>query len=87
MGILVAVPISIPASIFFHKLCVPCTVQVIGVTDVDRSKEKGYETIVKEGFCDEVGHTSCSNLWVYYLPCIGFGIFFLYGFMSVILFV
>nr|XP_016437799.1 PREDICTED: DNA mismatch repair protein MSH5-like isoform X4 [Nicotiana tabacum] len=27
---------------------------VIGVTDVDRSKEKGYETIVKEGFCDEL---------------------------------
>nr|XP_016481731.1 PREDICTED: DNA mismatch repair protein MSH5-like isoform X7 [Nicotiana tabacum] len=28
--------------------------KVIGVTDVDRSKEKGYETIVKEGFCDEL---------------------------------
>ncbi|XP_059292025.1 DNA mismatch repair protein MSH5 isoform X5 [Lycium ferocissimum] len=27
---------------------------VIGVIDVDRSKEKGYETIVKEGFCDEL---------------------------------
>ncbi|XP_069146246.1 DNA mismatch repair protein MSH5 isoform X3 [Solanum lycopersicum] len=28
--------------------------KVIGVIDVDRSKEKGYETIVKEGFCDEL---------------------------------
>nr|POE83008.1 dna mismatch repair protein msh5 [Quercus suber] len=27
---------------------------VIGVLDVNRSKEKGYETIVKEGFCDEL---------------------------------
>jgi DNA mismatch repair protein MSH5 len=27
---------------------------VIGVIDVNRSKEKGYGTIVKEGFCDEV---------------------------------
>ncbi|MCD7465564.1 MutS protein msh5 [Datura stramonium] len=27
---------------------------VIGVIDVDRSKEKGYETIIKEGFCDEL---------------------------------
>ncbi|KAK9266174.1 hypothetical protein L1049_027239 [Liquidambar formosana] len=27
---------------------------VIGVLDVNRSKEKGYGTIVKEGFCDEV---------------------------------
>ncbi|KAK4364257.1 hypothetical protein RND71_015615 [Anisodus tanguticus] len=27
---------------------------VIGVIDVDRSKDKGYETIVKEGFCDEL---------------------------------
>ncbi|KAJ6893971.1 DNA mismatch repair protein MSH5 [Populus alba x Populus x berolinensis] len=26
---------------------------VIGVIDVNRSKEKGYGTIVKEGFCDE----------------------------------
>lgn len=35
-----------------------CNVQVIGVIDVDRSKEKGYETIVKEGFCDEVGYAA-----------------------------
>ncbi|XVF03835.1 hypothetical protein REPUB_Repub05bG0026900 [Reevesia pubescens] len=27
---------------------------VIGVIDVNRSKEKGYETLVKEGFCDEL---------------------------------
>ncbi|KAF3446971.1 hypothetical protein FNV43_RR12151 [Rhamnella rubrinervis] len=27
---------------------------VIGVLDVNRSKEKGYGTIVKDGFCDEV---------------------------------
>ncbi|KAG5235233.1 DNA mismatch repair protein [Salix suchowensis] len=27
---------------------------VIGVIDVNRSKEKGYGTIVKEGFCDEL---------------------------------
>ncbi|XP_023007704.1 DNA mismatch repair protein MSH5 isoform X7 [Cucurbita maxima] len=27
---------------------------VIGVLDVSRSKEKSYETIVKEGFCDEL---------------------------------
>ncbi|GMY24670.1 DNA mismatch repair protein MSH5 isoform X7, partial [Fagus crenata] len=27
---------------------------VIGVLDVNRSKEKGYGTIVKEGFCDEL---------------------------------
>ncbi|KAE8720454.1 DNA mismatch repair protein MSH5 [Hibiscus syriacus] len=27
---------------------------VIGVIDVNRSKEKGYETQVKEGFCDEL---------------------------------
>ncbi|XP_048235464.1 DNA mismatch repair protein MSH5 isoform X2 [Ricinus communis] len=27
---------------------------VIGVIDVSRSKEKGYGTIVKEGFCDEL---------------------------------
>ncbi|XP_062077684.1 DNA mismatch repair protein MSH5 isoform X5 [Humulus lupulus] len=28
--------------------------KVIGVLDVSRSKQKGYETIVKEGFCDEL---------------------------------
>ncbi|XP_074379535.1 DNA mismatch repair protein MSH5 isoform X2 [Apium graveolens] len=27
---------------------------VIGVIDVNRNKEKGYETIVKDGFCDEL---------------------------------
>ncbi|KAK6946930.1 DNA mismatch repair protein MutS, C-terminal [Dillenia turbinata] len=27
---------------------------VIGVIDVNRSKEKGYATLVKEGFCDEL---------------------------------
>ncbi|KAM7498900.1 hypothetical protein LguiA_023314 [Lonicera macranthoides] len=27
---------------------------VIGVIDVNRSKEKGYETTVKDGFCDEL---------------------------------
>ncbi|GMN51626.1 hypothetical protein TIFTF001_020775 [Ficus carica] len=27
---------------------------VIGVLDINRSKQKGYETIVKEGFCDEL---------------------------------
>ncbi|KAB2032938.1 hypothetical protein ES319_D05G413600v1 [Gossypium barbadense] len=27
---------------------------VIGVIDVNRRKEKGYETLVKEGFCDEL---------------------------------
>lgn len=32
--------------------------QVIGVLDVNRSKEKGYETIVKEDFCTEVRHES-----------------------------
>lgn len=25
-----------------------------GVIDVNRSKEKGYGTLVREGFCDEV---------------------------------
>nr|XP_016437797.1 PREDICTED: DNA mismatch repair protein MSH5-like isoform X2 [Nicotiana tabacum] len=35
---------------------------VIGVTDVDRSKEKGYETIVKEGFCDEVSALELARL-------------------------
>lgn len=30
------------------------TPQVIGVIDVTRSKEKGYQTLVKEGFCAEV---------------------------------
>ncbi|KAG4964371.1 hypothetical protein JHK85_039346 [Glycine max] len=28
--------------------------KVIGVIDVNRTKEKGYATVVKEGFCDEV---------------------------------
>lgn len=28
--------------------------QVIGVIDVTRSKEKGYQTLVKDGFCAEV---------------------------------
>lgn len=28
--------------------------QIIGVIDVNRTKEKGYTTVVKEGFCDEV---------------------------------
>ena len=28
--------------------------QVIGVIDLNRTKEKGYATVVKEGFCDEV---------------------------------
>ena len=28
--------------------------QVIGIIDVSREKEKGYGTIVKEGFCEEV---------------------------------
>ncbi|KAL3508470.1 hypothetical protein ACH5RR_027871 [Cinchona calisaya] len=27
---------------------------VVGVVDVDRSKDKGYETIVKDGFCEEL---------------------------------
>ncbi|GLT76019.1 hypothetical protein SLA2020_477040 [Shorea laevis] len=27
---------------------------VIGVVDINRSKEKGYATLVKEGFCDEL---------------------------------
>lgn len=27
---------------------------VIGVIDVNRTKEKGYATVVKEGFCDEL---------------------------------
>nr|XP_027064249.1 DNA mismatch repair protein MSH5-like isoform X3 [Coffea arabica] len=27
---------------------------VVGVVDVNRSKDKGYETIVKDGFCDEL---------------------------------
>ncbi|XP_066366158.1 DNA mismatch repair protein MSH5-like isoform X5 [Miscanthus floridulus] len=31
------------------KLC-----QVVGVIDVQRGKEKGYETVVKEGLCDEL---------------------------------
>lgn len=30
------------------------TPQVIGVIDVTRSKERGYQTLVKEGFCAEV---------------------------------
>lgn len=29
--------------------------QVTGVIDVQRPKDKGYETLVKEGLCDEVG--------------------------------
>ncbi|THG09285.1 hypothetical protein TEA_021798 [Camellia sinensis var. sinensis] len=33
-----------------------CISVVIGVIDVSRSKDKGYGTIVKEGFCDEVLH-------------------------------
>ncbi|CAK9171889.1 unnamed protein product, partial [Ilex paraguariensis] len=28
--------------------------KVIGVIDVTRNKEKGYETVVKDGFCDEL---------------------------------
>lgn len=28
--------------------------QVLGVIDVTRSKEKGYQTLVKDGFCTEV---------------------------------
>lgn len=28
--------------------------QVLGVIDVTRSKEKGYQTLVKDGFCAEV---------------------------------
>ncbi|THG06265.1 hypothetical protein TEA_006040 [Camellia sinensis var. sinensis] len=35
---------------FNMKYCI----SVIGVFDVSRSKDKGYGTIVKEGFCDEV---------------------------------
>ncbi|KAF5947286.1 hypothetical protein HYC85_013243 [Camellia sinensis] len=30
-----------------------CIQEVIGVIDASRSKDKGYRTIVKEGFCDE----------------------------------
>ena len=29
-------------------------IQVTGVIDIQRGKEKGYETLVKEGLCDEV---------------------------------
>ncbi|KAH9651904.1 DNA mismatch repair protein MSH5 [Citrus sinensis] len=29
-------------------------IHVIGIIDVNRSKEKGYGTLVKEGFCDEL---------------------------------
>lgn len=28
--------------------------QVTGVIDIQRNKDKGYETLVKHGFCDEV---------------------------------
>lgn len=28
--------------------------QVLGVIDVTRCKEKGYQTLVKDGFCAEV---------------------------------
>ncbi|THG09284.1 hypothetical protein TEA_021797 [Camellia sinensis var. sinensis] len=39
---------------FNVKYCI----SVIGVIDASRSKDKGYRTIVKEGFCDEVIHHS-----------------------------
>ncbi|KAI9161743.1 hypothetical protein LWI28_020312 [Acer negundo] len=35
---------------------------VIGVIDVNRSKEKGYGTLVKEGFCDEVSSLELAQL-------------------------
>lgn len=33
--------------------------QVLGVIDVTRSKEKGYQTLVKDGFCSEVIFRNC----------------------------
>ncbi|KAM7531445.1 hypothetical protein LguiB_034855 [Lonicera macranthoides] len=40
----------------FCVTCDPWSV-VIAVIDVTRSKEKGYETTLEVGFCDEVGHS------------------------------
>lgn len=33
--------------------------QVLGVIDVTRCKEKGYQTLVKDGFCAEVTIKNC----------------------------
>ncbi|KAI5432962.1 MutS protein msh5, variant 2 [Lathyrus oleraceus] len=35
---------------------------IIGVIDVNRTKEKGYMTVVKEGFCDEVSSLELAQL-------------------------
>ncbi|KAE8650117.1 hypothetical protein Csa_010033 [Cucumis sativus] len=39
---------------YVYELVIVSYFPVIGVLDVSRSKEKSYETIVKEGFCEEV---------------------------------
>jgi len=81
----VIVPLALQQELF-HIVCA-CNVQVIGVIDVDRSKEKGYETIVKEGFCDEVGYTAAVICGFNIFPALVLASFFFYGFMSVVLFV
>lgn len=52
-------------------------VQVIGIIDVTREKEKGYGTIVKEGFCEEVRYILVDILslvcWIMYI-----GFFWIY---------
>ncbi|THG06271.1 hypothetical protein TEA_006046 [Camellia sinensis var. sinensis] len=49
---------------------------VIGVIDASRSKDKGYRTIVKEGFCDEVSSLELARLPIMsgdkFLPCIAY---------------
>ncbi|KVI02323.1 DNA mismatch repair protein MutS, core, partial [Cynara cardunculus var. scolymus] len=37
-----------------NNLSIHIVEKVIGVIDVNRSKDKGYETTVKDGFCDEL---------------------------------
>uniref|UniRef100_A0A0A0L665 DNA mismatch repair protein MSH5 n=1 Tax=Cucumis sativus TaxID=3659 RepID=A0A0A0L665_CUCSA len=39
---------------YVYELVIVSYFPVIGVLDVSRSKEKSYETIVKEGFCEEL---------------------------------
>ncbi|PSR95594.1 DNA mismatch repair protein [Actinidia chinensis var. chinensis] len=48
--------------------------EAIGVIDVNRSKDKGYGTMVKQGFCDEVASLELARLPIRsgdkFLPCI-----------------
>ncbi|KAD5961973.1 hypothetical protein E3N88_13446 [Mikania micrantha] len=42
--------------------CGSVSIAVIGVIDVNRGKDKGYETTVKDGFCDEVSSLELARL-------------------------